>query len=590
MAGIFHSTDPAAMETMAARFEGAGLTVTTVEIGGVRVGHARADGALDDYVAVDEHGCGIVSSSRIGYQGHVGREALAAMYDDHLTGGVDRRTLVNDGVSVIASDREGYEILTGVSGVPVLYWHAQGPTLTWASVLYFMASTVPDLTLDPAAVVERALNYSLVGSDTIFNEIDILTSGAAALVRHTGNGPLWTRRPADPLTPRSDVDGNEAAATIVKVATDQYRTLGCLYDGFTVYMTGGLDSRLQLALLLAADVDRDSIDLVYGVGNSFMTNTKQRDLEIVRQIASGERLRFAELDWTADGFDESGWDGILELSGEEGLTYARGMPLGSQRLTTAEVGQFVVFGYFGELLRPLDWQTAAMDGTMTLRGFVDRYLQFPTQGVNPAVLDEMRTRITGRFAQVLDRGPDERLTEPDVLRAYIEYRRSADTRASRLRALRGASFPVLGHPEILEVLLGLSFEAKAGSRLLVDVTRRCAPELLSYQVFSHARTYELSQDGSLQRPRKTLASSGVKDGLRAALPAGSRRGRLARDVYRGLRPGKTVAARPARLVEAVEGAQTRSGVAVLDPDVYQGDARGLIHVAQQIRLFELSVR
>lgn len=585
MAGVFHSTDEAAMKKMAARFEHAELTVEMVDIGGIRVGHARADASIDDYVAVDERGCGAISSSRLGYQGLVGREALEKIYMDHVAGELDRRKIVNEGVTILASDHAGYEVFTGISGVPVVYWSEHGTTLTWSSVLYFMASTLPDLSLDPAALMELALNSSLVGGDTIFNDVNVLTDGASATMRHTERGHSWSTSPVPPLSPRTNVTAEEAAKTIVRIATDRYRILDLICDGFTVYMTGGLDSRLQLALILAAGVDRERIHLVYGVGNSFLTNTRQRDLEIVRQIASGEELHLTELDWTDDGFDDTGWEYAFGLGGEEAFAYGGNLKIIEQFLTTAETGQFVVFGYFGELLRPLDWQAAATDGVLTLSEFVDKNMRFRPEGVDPAVYTEMRSRMMAQYKQVLNLACDELLTEQDVLRANIEYRRSADTKYPRLCSLRGASLPVLGHPVVLETLLGLPFQAKSHSRLLVDVIRRCEPGLLSYDIFSHQRSHQLSSDGALERPSKDQAKSIVRGLLQALLPVGTRRWKLARTLYGKVRPD----ARSEELLEAAAVSLERAGLTILDPRAFSGDPRRLVFLAQHLRLYELAV-
>jgi hypothetical protein len=74
------------------------------------------------------------------------------------------------------------------------------------------------------------------------------------------------------------------------------RTFSALskFPAIGLNITGGLDSRLILANALRAKL---ATELIYGVGNSGMTNTRVEDLEVARIISETFNLKLHVMDW-----------------------------------------------------------------------------------------------------------------------------------------------------------------------------------------------------------------------------------------------------------------------------------------------------
>lgn len=68
-----------------------------------------------------------------------------------------------------------------------------------------------------------------------------------------------------------------------------------VFPNIKINMTGGLDSRLVLAAFLSVG---KKPELVYGVGNDYLTNTKNEDLETNKILAKKFNLKLTVLDWT----------------------------------------------------------------------------------------------------------------------------------------------------------------------------------------------------------------------------------------------------------------------------------------------------
>jgi len=77
---------------------------------------------------------------------------------------------------------------------------------------------------------------------------------------------------------------------------DITNTIATVFNSHTISMTGGLDARMIFSSMLANNVKPN---LVYGVGNTLLTNTKDRDLEINKL--------YTEKFWFESSYNELGY-------------------------------------------------------------------------------------------------------------------------------------------------------------------------------------------------------------------------------------------------------------------------------------------
>lgn len=566
MAAIYYSTSPTVFRALRDQYVRAGFHVTNVELPGHTIGVATVDGRLDAHVWLGNQG-GVVSSAKIAYRRRTGRAALEALHEDN--GRADTEGVVGGGLLVFATTGS-LRVVSDSTASAKLYYSSGPDGVSFSSELYYLARALPQVTLDELALLERTFQASILGDETIFQECACLSAGDELHVAGGPAKPILTRWRAPALSP-TIID--DPAGHIAERAQEIYAELARLCDRFTVWMTGGLDSRLQLALMLGAGIDRERIELVYGVGNSFVTNTRDRDLEIVQQIADGEGLRLEQLDWTDGDRRFVDWDHALDSFGQHGLQYGCNIKILGQYVERLRRGSFATFGYFGELLRPLDWQRSARDpGTLTR--LAHQYLKVNPAQLGSAELADRMVEKLGRFVTDPSTVRDE-----DVVRVYIAYRRSADTKQQELCAMFGSSFPVLGDPAILQLILGVPFKQKARSRTLTRIMEASAPKLLSYPVFSHQRDVHLRPNGELRPTRFELVRSASRRQAAQLLAAVPSIDRLVRE---GLGQSNGSATWPRELANKV---QQQVGVDLIDTSSFQSDPRLMLSFAQYLHMF-----
>lgn len=100
-------------------------------------------------------------------------------------------------------------------------------------------------------------------------------------------------------TDTSSIKGKSIERVVEEVHSEVQRVFKELakIQSIGLSATGGLDTRTILAALLDQQVKPQ---LLYGVGNSKITNTKRTDLKIVRQLADGFDLEFYQMDWSGN--------------------------------------------------------------------------------------------------------------------------------------------------------------------------------------------------------------------------------------------------------------------------------------------------
>ena len=73
-------------------------------------------------------------------------------------------------------------------------------------------------------------------------------------------------------------------------------------------MTAGLDARISLATYLSVGAKPN---LYYGIGNSFLTNTQDTDLQIDHKFEEAFDLSFTPLKWETPQKIDQDWDEVI---------------------------------------------------------------------------------------------------------------------------------------------------------------------------------------------------------------------------------------------------------------------------------------
>ncbi|MDP2318090.1 MAG: hypothetical protein Q8O42_01965 [Acidobacteriota bacterium] len=582
MGAIFYSTDAQTFARLKAVHGRSELSVTDVTLGGVTFGFARANAGEDrQHVHALPQG-GVLCSGLMLYDGTSGVEALSKFYRDFVTDTVSG-TLSGGFTAAVVHDGK-VSWITDPAGVSEVYVHADESSVSCANVLYFLASSVPALSLNEFGLIEKSFQYSTLGHDTLFTEILRVSALETLSIDPSAPRPV-SARDVKLLRVTRPASTDSSPAALVAMLVEEYQQLDRIVSGFDINMTGGLDSRLQLALMLAAGIAREKIRLVHGVGSSLVTNTKAADRAIVAAVADRFGIEAVFRDWSDTDLSPNEWQRALDLAGEAGMVYGGNPRILRDYLEASRQGRFQVFGYFGELLRPLDWQVASNFATLDVSQFVGYYLYSNFNGFDPRYAGKFRAWMEEKVLGIL--GGDRSVTPEIVHDLFVRYRQSADTVMCRLCLLYGASYPSLGSNQFLRALATISTERKMYSSLMIEMIDLTAPELLEVDIFSHGAVYRYERTA-----RKISHDVGPVEQVRRALSVFLYRFPRARHAIRaqylrifasslGRRDDLAV---ERRLKAIAVDAQRDAATQLLNVEQFSGNHASLVGYAQYVRM------
>ncbi|MCA3255041.1 MAG: hypothetical protein INF91_05445 [Alphaproteobacteria bacterium] len=423
----------------------------------------------DDFAAV---------AGTLVHRGQMGRPALqgllaqggAPFTDWDWTGG-------HYGAAVARAGR--LHVFTGFFGAFQIF---HTPDLDVVSTSFLAtAAACPRLTWDLQGLYEFAFNVFPTGDDTVFEQVRRLGPDAQLEL-----GPQPRRHAvAKSLVPPPDVTVEGAAATLRDVVAPYADAYG---DAMQCPLSGGLDSRLALALLRDAGV-RPHV-YVYGAPGD-------AEVEIARAIGRGEGFEvevFQKAAWrridthdyaeqVARNFEETDAlatdGGLFDNGGNAHARHARNAG-----------GQLAVSGGCGEVFRNFFYLP---DRRLRARDVVEAfYARYAPGDVTPAFdardfIDRLEAKALAAIGRPGDRGPLER-TAIEELYPRLRCRAFFGRELSLVARHGGYLMPFLEAPVVAQGLAIPLAEKNLGlfeSRLLTHID----PRLAAYpSAYGHAFT------------------------------------------------------------------------------------------------------
>lgn len=313
---------------------------------------------------------------------------------------------------------------------------------------------------------------------------------------------------------------------IVDYTFNRFKGISRLFDSSSVFMTGGQDSRLMLAFLLAQGFKPE---LIYGESDSPSLITRSNDKHIVESISKELGLPFAKKNWSEN---KSNYALNLEKYGEYILDYG----YNANYISTFEQcdSELIESGYNAELFRNPDALNGFEDKRMNLQEFISEvYLARKFRNLL-SEWSELQEYMENSLLDIckefnLD---EDNLTYQDalIILACAYYPSSANffNLANRF----AYSFSFLGDWGASQKLARINTNRKSKSRLQILAIKSFYPTLLDFSFFSHIREQVLSQDKAyLEEKHKILVK--IKRKVQKTIPK-NRIYRLLRIVYRKL--------------------------------------------------------
>lgn len=275
-----------------------------------------------------------------------------------------------------------------------------------------------------------------------------------------------------------------------------------------VFMTGGQDSRLYLALMLWIGLQPV---LYYGKGDSLNTCTKKGDEEAVRKISEKCGLPITIMDWTE--CDKEGMEKYIDKYGELFTIYRFNKNVFCEFEEKIDA-EFLCYGYCGELYRNIETITEYKKDIYTLDEYVDTlYLSGLLRELCKNYPEFRRKIYSGLLKVCRDKEINpEKMTKGDFVKLNAVYRSRADMKMNNLTNMFCCSVPFLGDGEIISILENVDYREKEYSKFLMKGINLMAPELLEIPFFSHIKEMVFDKDTFALSDKKIVSK--YKDTVR----------------------------------------------------------------------------
>ncbi len=424
----------------------------------------------------------IVSSGTLIFEETIGKIALESVYAKFNGNIHDVRKYITGNYSIVLKKGDYIYIFCEENNVFDVFYIDDITDWYVANSLFDLAENYSgDLDINEFSVIEQAFQYCIIGDETVFNKVKKLQGDELIeidLKRHN----LKVKKQPIVYPGFSSFDEPVLVDQFTKTIKEKTRIIATAFDDITLSMTGGLDSRLIFSSMVANGVKPK---IVYGIGNSILTNTKPRDLEINKIYASKFKLQLSTLDWsTPEQFDEF-WEKYMHKYGFLSVIYNSSNHVFSG-LENIE-GKFIDYGYWGETFRNRPWLEVRTEEYFSLDQFLDEfYINKKLKDVY-SNYDGYRDHLKDKFKSITDvlQLNSQKIHKNDFQKIYNYWFKGAHARICNLNNLMRYSIAILSDYDINCFALQVPYVLKVDARFMLKSLKKISPEVLDVPFFSH---------------------------------------------------------------------------------------------------------
>lgn len=301
------------------------------------------------------------------------------------------------------------------------------------------------------------------------------------------NGSIEIRKSKQIVHLTADETFDEVASTIEEKLRYITSVRKKLFNKSILFLTGGVDSRLEYSMYIAND---ENVDVGYWLGKDRATNGRIEDANISKMMAEMYGKEFKLFDLSEDinvGFDAidkkmcnkyGEWAGLFANN-----TKYKGI---FENLDTNI--DFINFGAMGEPLK----DDYSFDKLYTRPYSIDKFIQDDFCGYNIAeylfnqdsssIYESIKNDIIDSF--VTPEMDTEDLTYADCSRLVAEKWYVLENWASQFANMFAYSFPTLGMREVHDIAVSMNYNYKSGSKMVIELIGRFCDKLLDVPFFS----------------------------------------------------------------------------------------------------------
>lgn len=305
----------------------------------------------------------------------IGMEAIKELYkifDSNIK--ASRSRMIGNYIVVIKKFNKVY-IFTDKYSVLKSYYCIDEKNWVFSNSIENIAMTTKNLKINKFGLLQESLLVSSFGSETLFENIFRL-SGYEYLEIDCKTNRLNVQSISCTRQRRNFKNKSieEVSLEYASIIKNKFAIVSKFFaNSIRINQTGGLDNRTVLASFLSCGVKPD---IMYGVGNSVFTNTKNEDLEICKLYQKKYAIDFYQMNWKdtyKDGIKH--WRSLFEKFGFQYSIYGGGRNFFKEfEGKIPNYPKFIECGYYLENLRLREFISNSKKKTMTIEEFVEDYL------------------------------------------------------------------------------------------------------------------------------------------------------------------------------------------------------------------------
>jgi hypothetical protein len=427
----------------------------------------------------------VATSGTVIYNNKTGKPAMEMLYDD-ISKGINyiKENAVGNYCVAIKKD-DCITIFTDKNAIYNIYYYNQNNDFLITNTFYHLAKTIDNLSINQTEILEYAFQYAILDNKTIFKDIYKLMGDEYLEIDLNIDALFFKKISLEKYQAKEEIPTPEQ---IAKKFAKETMTINSSFKKITIGTTGGLDSRIILAAFLNKGIKPQ---IIYGVGDSILTNTKNKDLEINKIYAEKFGLKLHEMNWKTNEPINEYWNYSLEKYGELFLVYAGNKNVFTEFETNVEA-DYITFGYYGELMRSFEWIDSIKKEYLTVNEFVNAYCD--KNAINDILfdndeLDELKETILNKYIDICtSEGIDmQKIHRNQLTRLYFFYAKNASTVLCNLCNCYGYSSMIFFENDLLSDILNIPYGDKKNAKYMLSIMNILYPEILNVPIFSHGK-------------------------------------------------------------------------------------------------------
>jgi hypothetical protein len=417
------------------------------------------------------------------YKSQIGEKALVEIYDDIDKIGINNVRYNIIGSYVIALKKNDKEIVfVDQLNTYNYYYYFDGAKYICLNTMYHIAKMVGTSLCRKNYLVYAATLFCS-GGKTPFEGIYQLM-GNQMIVIEDGEFRIEN---LEVVKKEYSINSREEAIKYLTEALDKILVQRRkLFNKSKLFLTGGVDSRLEYAMHLWAN---EQVAASYWLGDDMITNGREEDAELCRQLAKDFGSEYELHDVTGkikEGIDDITSD-KCDKYGEYVMLYGNNAKWFSIFEKLDNKVDFINLGYMGEALRDISDLDEHFHEGYTIKDLAcDMFCRF---GIEQEVFvrekNEIINLIEKEIVEDFNQNENNALDLNKASKIFTIRRLFTDSKMTNFANLFTYSFQIFATPAIWDIIMCIPYNIMKNSAIAISLIDYYKRDLLEKPFFSH---------------------------------------------------------------------------------------------------------